>query len=156
MPLPYPVRPCWFPNQTFLAGEEPPPQKGPPFIDTAKGEASTLLESGVDNSCDHLPVIRAAKECPDPKRGLLRLADPQDEEDYEHSKLTIRIPYLIVMPKYDPISGLTRDATKVLAAFFALMYCKFGSSCFHEPCSHRFSRPCHALEHRYSTRRHQR
>ena len=100
------------------------------FIDAARRAFSTSLGFEVDNPCDHPPMILAAKEYPDLEPAPLRQAAPLSQEDYEYSKLATRIPYLIVMPKYDPISSLTKDVTTFLAAFFALFSCKLSFSSF--------------------------
>jgi hypothetical protein len=135
------------------------PEKSRPrekvFIDKAKEEFSGS-EFATDNPCDYLPTILAAKEYPEFESGPLLQAVLQNEEDYEPIKLASRIPYLIAMPKYDPIASLTKDLTTFLAAFFALFYCKLACSSFYEPHSHRYSRSRHALERWNSTWRHQR
>ena len=103
------------------------PEKSRPrekaFIDKAREEFSAP-EFATDNPCDYLPTILAAKEYPEFESGPLRQAVLQNEEEYLPMKLASRIPYLMVMPKYEPISTLTRDLTAFLSAFFALFYCE--------------------------------
>lgn len=102
----------------------------PPFIDLEKtfiDEAHKWLDA--KNSPDHkpteyLPDILAAREYPEIESGPLRAAVLQDETEYDRIKLGSRMPYLLVMPKYEPIATLTSDWDKFMDAFFALFYCE--------------------------------
>ena len=93
------------------------------FIDRAKKEFDSP-EFATDNPADYLPTVLAAKEYLDFESGPLMQAVLLNEEDYEPIKLASRVPFLLGMPKYDPISSLTTDLAKFLMAFFALFYCK--------------------------------
>ena len=125
------------------------------FIDKAKNEFNSP-EFVTGNPADYLPTMLSAKEYLEFESGPLLQPVLLNEEDHEPVKLASRVPYLISTPKYDPISSLTTDLPTFLAAFFALFYCKFRPASLNKPCSRRPSRSRHALERRYSTRRHQR
>ncbi|KAJ3540601.1 hypothetical protein NMY22_g4228 [Coprinellus aureogranulatus] len=92
------------------------------FIDQAKEKFG---KRGYEdhNPCDYLPEILAAKEYTEFQSGPLRQAVLEKEEDYVGIERANRVPYLLAMPKYDPISSLTTDWEVFLGAFFALFYC---------------------------------
>lgn len=90
------------------------------FVDEAKKRLHDINDY---NPCDYLPTILAAKEFSEFESGLLREAVLWDEVDYTKTKFRSRMPYLLVMPKYEPISALTKDWNAFMAAFFALFYC---------------------------------
>ncbi|KAJ3518004.1 hypothetical protein NMY22_g13840 [Coprinellus aureogranulatus] len=92
------------------------------FVDRAKKDFD---KRGYEdyNPCDYLPEILAAKEYTEFQSGPLRQAVLEKEEGYASIERANRVPYLLAMPKYDPISSLTTDWEVFLGAFFALFYC---------------------------------
>ncbi|KAJ3514894.1 hypothetical protein NMY22_g14598 [Coprinellus aureogranulatus] len=92
------------------------------FVDKAKKDFD---KRGYEdhNPCDYLPEILAAKEYTEFQSGPLRQAVLENEDVYASIERANRVPYLLAMPKYDPISSLTTDWEVFLGAFFALFYC---------------------------------
>lgn len=108
------------------------------------------------NPAEYLPDVLAAREYRELDTGSLRAAVLQDEPEYDKIKLHSRIPYVLVMPEYQPITTLTNDWYAFMAAFIALFYCEFRSSKRYMIAESEYCRPCDALECRYPTWRYQR
>lgn len=81
----------------------------------------------------------------------------QDEGDHRNMERANPVPYLIVTPKYEPVSTLTRDWDAFMTAFISLFYCE--SQCLRPLREHSlkpFYRSRRALEHRDPSWRYQR
>lgn len=92
------------------------------FIDRAK---EAFHDITVENPCDYLPTILAAKEYPQFQTAPIRRAVLTDEALDNYPCKANRLPRLVAMPQYQPITTLTTDWNKFLVAFFALFYCKY-------------------------------
>ncbi|KAJ3510516.1 hypothetical protein NMY22_g15960 [Coprinellus aureogranulatus] len=90
------------------------------FIDEARKRFDGVEEY---NPCDFLPTILAAHEYVEFQSRYFREAVLQDEvDDCKRAEANL-VPYLLVLPKYEPITVTTRNWDTFMAAFLALFYC---------------------------------
>lgn len=90
------------------------------FIDEAANAFSDIKDH---NPCEYLPTILATQEYLEFDYGPLFAAVLQEAEISERAR-TARVPYLLVMPKYEPIYKLTNDWGTFMEDFIAIFYCE--------------------------------
>lgn len=80
-----------------------------------------LKEKQYGDVCDFLPTILGYQEFHDFSSDLIREAVLVNPERLANK--IPRIPYLIILPEYEPITSRTTNWTEFLNSFFALIYC---------------------------------
>ncbi|KAF9561915.1 hypothetical protein CPC08DRAFT_722555 [Agrocybe pediades] len=97
------------------------------FIDEARKRICSSIHATKDaaDPRNFLPEILAERKYTEFDTGIIRDAVLLDPTHYAKSKAS-RYPYMIVMPRYEPIHTLAKDSGfPLLNAFLALVYCEF-------------------------------
>lgn len=91
------------------------------------GRANDALEDiAEENTCDYLPTISATKEYSQFQSASesIRRTVLTDEALDDYLCRANRLPHLVFMPKYEPITTVTTDWNKFFVEFFSLFYGK--------------------------------